>query len=282
MLRRSLPLIGALAAMTAIFWFFESNFIYSFQTCIGQQASDNTAHHTQYYAGGIGAFLHAQSACTLRLVDRHNGFFAALGGLAVAAFTFTLWRSTEKLWLAGENARRDTRRAIAANIVAARAATRSARAAENALLAEIRPIIAIVDLSWNSPTDEVPFPHISFGIRNSGHKTAILGSISISTGTFVAGKTDPPSVNQAISGIYSAIEPQETLPGSILKFDTMSNTRYSEINTGLVKMMVAFDIASQDIIGNKYPLIYPFMYDSKTRRFERADMADKPQSETAK
>ena len=41
--------------------------------------------------------------CSLRLVDRHNGFFAAVAAFIIAAFTFTLWQSTEKLWRASED-----------------------------------------------------------------------------------------------------------------------------------------------------------------------------------
>jgi hypothetical protein len=43
-----------------------------------------------------------ENICSLSLIDRHNGFFALFGTLAVASFTFTLWQSTEKLWIAGE------------------------------------------------------------------------------------------------------------------------------------------------------------------------------------
>jgi hypothetical protein len=41
--------------------------------------------------------------------DEHNGVVAAFAGLAVAFFTMVLWKSTEKLWAAGEKQARLTR-----------------------------------------------------------------------------------------------------------------------------------------------------------------------------
>lgn len=54
----------------------------------------------------------AHALCTVSLVDRHSGFFSLLSAIAVAAFTFTLWRSTEKLWRAGKEALEATDRAF--------------------------------------------------------------------------------------------------------------------------------------------------------------------------
>ncbi len=49
-----------------------------------------------------GNLIHPQIICSLRLVDRHNGFFALLRTIAVACFTLALWQSTKRLWQLGE------------------------------------------------------------------------------------------------------------------------------------------------------------------------------------
>jgi hypothetical protein len=40
------------------------------------------------------------------IVDAHNGAFTALATIAIASFNWTLWQSTEKLWIAGEKQRK--------------------------------------------------------------------------------------------------------------------------------------------------------------------------------
>ena len=48
------------------------------------------------------SFLYYPLGSYLDWIDRHHDVVIALGGLAVALFTFTLWRSTHRLWEAGE------------------------------------------------------------------------------------------------------------------------------------------------------------------------------------
>jgi hypothetical protein len=60
-----------------------------------------------YYRHGIAA-LHS----ILKCVDTHNGLIAALAGIAVAFFTFTLKRSTDRLWKSGRDALEKVERAF--------------------------------------------------------------------------------------------------------------------------------------------------------------------------
>jgi hypothetical protein len=89
MLRNSLIFLISFCAAIAVFVWAENQIAPSFQACISQDVvkqSDDT----------IIGVIKTQAICSLRLIDRHNGFFAALAALVVAAFTFTLWIATSK------------------------------------------------------------------------------------------------------------------------------------------------------------------------------------------
>jgi len=100
MLRNVLILVVSfLIVLTAFVWT-ENEITPSFQSCIRQTASDQSDETTQNKSPVI--FVSRQAICSLRLIDRHNGFFAALAAIAVAAFTGTLWLATYRLGVAGE------------------------------------------------------------------------------------------------------------------------------------------------------------------------------------
>jgi hypothetical protein len=73
-------------------------------------------------------------------------YINAFAAVAVAVFTFTLWRSTLKLWKAGE-------KQIAAANDAALAANRSADIAENALIAGQGAFVFVKNCIFNGITD---------------------------------------------------------------------------------------------------------------------------------
>lgn len=63
-------------------------------------------------------------------IDANGELLTALGTLAIAAFTWTLWRSSEKLWQASEAQRREARKALLIEIAATKASlAASAKAA---------------------------------------------------------------------------------------------------------------------------------------------------------
>ena len=66
--------------------------------CIGQQGNARAA----YYDCPRHLILFYPLNWVGRFARLNDSAFVALSGLAVALFTFTLWRSTEKLWAAGE------------------------------------------------------------------------------------------------------------------------------------------------------------------------------------
>jgi hypothetical protein len=78
---------------------------HSFERCIQTikhyPAYDNSDDNISTF---VGLFHHFRliGQCEAVAVDKHNGLVAAFAGLIVACFTYTLWRSTEKLWKAGD------------------------------------------------------------------------------------------------------------------------------------------------------------------------------------
>ena len=89
-----------------------------------------------------------------KILDDHNGAVTAVFTIVLAISTIGLWAATRRLWVAGErqfrHARasalaqsRATQASLAASVEAAKAATRSAAVAENALIATDRAWISI-------------------------------------------------------------------------------------------------------------------------------------------
>jgi hypothetical protein len=103
MLKKFGPFCGALLVFLIVFLLAENYAAPSFQNCVSQNSETQSTEESENKSHIIGRLIFAESVCSLRLVDRHNGFFAAVAAFAIAAFTFTLWQSTEKLWRASED-----------------------------------------------------------------------------------------------------------------------------------------------------------------------------------
>lgn len=100
MLKRTF--LFSIAAIIAILFFVwaENEFGPTFQACIRQNTNKQAAESAKDQSFIVREFMGSQIVCTISLIDRHNGFFAAVAALFVAGFTGTFWRSTEKLWAA--------------------------------------------------------------------------------------------------------------------------------------------------------------------------------------
>jgi hypothetical protein len=103
MLRKFGPFCGALLVFLTAFLLTENYAAPSLENCISQNSSAQGTEESENKSGIVGRLVFAESICSLRLIDRHNGFFAAIAAFVIAAFTFTLWQSTEKLWRASED-----------------------------------------------------------------------------------------------------------------------------------------------------------------------------------
>jgi hypothetical protein len=95
-----LPWAAVFIVVYALFLLAENAIGDDFHKCI----SDETAYYSQngqnHHPQPLPSYFRfaIQNVCSLGLIDRHNGFFAFLGTIAVACFTFSLWQSTHLLW----------------------------------------------------------------------------------------------------------------------------------------------------------------------------------------
>jgi hypothetical protein len=103
MLRSNVPLFGLILVAFILFLLAENHIAQSFQTCVSQETAQKSADGSNYDSHDVAVSIKAQFICTVRLVDAHNGFFAAIAAFIVAGFTFTLWRTTDRLWKSSEN-----------------------------------------------------------------------------------------------------------------------------------------------------------------------------------
>jgi hypothetical protein len=114
-----------------------------------------------------------------KLLDDWGAAVAALAGIAVAVFTWTLWQSTEKLWAEAREQRRDARRGTYAALVAARAARASVTHAKESAAAELRAYLTVDEGKlFNVGTDEPWYAVVK--IRNGGSTPAKKVRISCS------------------------------------------------------------------------------------------------------
>jgi hypothetical protein len=96
MLKSALIFFAACLVFLFVFVWSENEFAHSFQSCVAKTRSQETTEHPDKQSYAVAVIVRAQLDCSFRFIDQHNGFFAALAAMAVAAFTFTLWISTSK------------------------------------------------------------------------------------------------------------------------------------------------------------------------------------------
>lgn len=103
-------LLVVICALLVAFVSSENAAMPAFQACAHRYSTSQRASEPDI--SEFTAAVEAQTICSLRTIDRHNGIVAAIAGCVVALFTFTLWRSTEKLWKAGQDSLEATERAF--------------------------------------------------------------------------------------------------------------------------------------------------------------------------
>jgi hypothetical protein len=90
----------------------EETFSRSFGQCIGQWAESSRKAEPNQKGLKIAVVIESRAVCSIRLIDRHNGLFAALAAFIIAWFTYTLDRSTKWLWKTEERNFREAERAF--------------------------------------------------------------------------------------------------------------------------------------------------------------------------
>jgi hypothetical protein len=112
MLRKGMIVLVSLAFVLTFFVWAENEIAQSFQTCVTEKAAKESSEHSRNQSNSVAVIIKTQALCSLRLVDAHNGFFAALAAILVAAFTFTLWIATDQLAKSGQRIFEATERAF--------------------------------------------------------------------------------------------------------------------------------------------------------------------------
>jgi hypothetical protein len=96
MLRSASIFFAACVFFLSVFVWAENEFAHSFQSCVAKTRGQESSEHSNKQGYAVTVIVRTQIDCSFRFIDQHNGFFAALAAMAVAAFTFTLWISTSK------------------------------------------------------------------------------------------------------------------------------------------------------------------------------------------
>ena len=138
-------------------------------------------------------------------IEHHGELFTALATLAIAAFTFELKRSTDKLWKASDDQRRDTRSAIAANMRGARAAQKQAEIAEKALVDLERPYVFVLRLQM---VGDPPKVGVEVTLHNYGRTPANIQEARV----YVRILDHAPTADDEKPGPRASVEETEGIP----------------------------------------------------------------------
>ena len=93
--------LATIITITLVFLFLIVGSTESFHDCIQDiKNADGPKQLNEKVFGVFSLFHHYRiiGQCALVGVDEHNGIVTAIAGITIACFTYTLWRSTDKLW----------------------------------------------------------------------------------------------------------------------------------------------------------------------------------------
>lgn len=96
----------AVLVIITVFVLAEEQFVGSFRQCLSDWTGNSGKQETNEKSFSIAISVESRAVCTVRLIDRHNGLFAAVAAFIIAWFTYTLDRSSSQLWrIEGRNFR---------------------------------------------------------------------------------------------------------------------------------------------------------------------------------
>jgi hypothetical protein len=99
----SLSLAGTCAVLVFVAWVISGS--QSFQTCFQENKRTNT-YQSLYENGSVISKMIVRTRlngeCGVHFFGDESSAITSLATLLIAAFTFTLWRATDKMWIAGE------------------------------------------------------------------------------------------------------------------------------------------------------------------------------------
>ena len=92
--RGPLAFLVAAISLLVLFILSENLIATGYPGCIDNYKTQASGKYPSNEGQIIARVIEAQAICSLRLIDRHNGFFSSVAALIVGAFTFTLWLAT--------------------------------------------------------------------------------------------------------------------------------------------------------------------------------------------
>ena len=98
LMRRNWPFYLTVLVLAALFILAEEEFSRAFGQCVAEWTQNDGKAATNPKGLNIAGFLESRAICTVHLIDKHNGFFAAIAAFIIAWFTWTLKESTDTLW----------------------------------------------------------------------------------------------------------------------------------------------------------------------------------------
>ena len=115
MLRQVAYVAAFVVILTTLFVAVERTSSPFFQACINEQGDHKAQHAAEENPATFGTVVTAYVRCSGRFIDRHDASITALATIIIAAFTFTLWVSNEKMWSATEKTVELTRQSLIAS-----------------------------------------------------------------------------------------------------------------------------------------------------------------------
>jgi hypothetical protein len=208
-----------------------------------------------------------------RFTDEHHDSIIALGTIIIAMFTFTLWRSTRKLWEAAEQQRRDMLRSIMAAETSANAAKRSADLIPNIE----RPYVLIssitVEFTFNAAIGR-SIPNITITFHNYGRTpansdemiivTRILGQEPGDIGTFNP-RDDPNLIAFEREIIIGA---DKTFACNSLCSDTIGDDNNHDFIKGTISLYCFGKIKYRDIFSDGHETIFCRRFNTLRNEFD--------------
>jgi hypothetical protein len=172
MLKSAAYFVAFLAVLVAAVVLLERTSSPFFQSCISEKQTSEGSAAAEKNPSTFGSIVAITIVaiyvrCSGRFIDRHDASITALATIIIAAFTFTLWHSTEKMWTV-------TKLNVEALIDAERAHLYAVIKTDNlfAALRAASPIVQAEDGATVSPR-----PYLEFAIKNLGRSPAIMEKI---------------------------------------------------------------------------------------------------------
>jgi hypothetical protein len=231
----------------------------------GKICNEAQTTHEQCTTYNLAPFILIQIREFLHSIEN---IITALATIAIACFTWTLYKSSEKMWAVTE--------------IAAKASQKSADVAENALLAANNPIITITELELRDANEFFDKPHIHWGLRNSGPGTGVVHTMHTRTAIAIA-TPEGIKVFRSKEKIQwgSSIESKTTAPGFSIT-TPMLQTQIAEIRAGVATLTFLIQTDGQNIFKDRFSVLFSFGFDHASGGFNRMGAQGTPETNDAK